>query len=86
MQKYLKFNASDSFFKLPCPAGDRDHCKWFHEEWSIPRYYMKDKEVDTYGSLRMNAETDNSGTYRVKYGEFETVYHVGESDLSTQAQ
>ena len=86
MQKYLKFFADRSFFKLPCPAGDRDHCKWFHEEWSIPMYYMYDKTVEEDGSLRMWKETDNSGTYRVKYGEFETVYHVGESDLPTQAQ
>ena len=47
---------------------------------------MYDKTVDTNGSLWMKAETDNSGTYRVKYGEFETVYHVGESDLPTQTQ
>ena len=47
---------------------------------------MYNKTVEEDGSLKMWKETDNSGTYRVKYGEFETVYHVGESDLPTQAQ
>ena len=47
---------------------------------------MYNKTVEEDGSLKMRKETDNSGTYRVKYGEFETVYHVGESDLPTQAQ
>ena len=47
---------------------------------------MDDKTVEEDGSLRMKAETDNSGTYRVKYGEFEIVHHVGEFDLPTQAQ
>ena len=81
----MKREANESsFFKLPCPAADRDKCKWFHEEWSIPRYYMKDITIKDDGSLRMKARTDNSGTWRVKYGEFETVYHVSESDLLAQ--
>ena len=80
MQHYEKRIAGDYYFKLPCPAKARDRCEWFHEEWRIPRYYMKDSTIDEYGSFRMKAITDNSGTWRVKYGRYETVYHVGESD------
>lgn len=56
-------------------------CDWFHEEWSIPRYYMRGSEIDQYGHIRLKAITSNSGTWRVKYGLYETIYHVSESDL-----
>ena len=44
---------------------------------------MWSSRIDETGSLYLRATTDNSGTWRVKYGQCETVYHVSESDLCT---
>ena len=81
LQYYREHRASSSYFKLSCPAGDYKFCEWYHEEWKIPKFYMRDTTIDDKGTLRLRAHTDNSGTWRVKYGDRWTVYHVCESDL-----
>ena len=42
---------------------------------------MRGSEIDQYGHIRLRAITSNSGTWRVKYGLYETIYHVSESEL-----
>lgn len=79
-----EFREVESAFDLECftfgkPMLSNPHCDWYHEEWRLPPRYIGNAVIDpTKSRLRLKAEMEYSGTWRARWENKESIYHIGE--------
>lgn len=82
MQEFKEVDQHE--FHLDCsPHGTSSpsgfHCDWYHEEWRVPHRYIGGARVDpAEPRLTLKSKFEYSGTWRARWGNRESTYHVGE--------